>query len=105
MSLGPAPLSAPVLTGDTKQVAPAWRAWISQLFGVVQALGTNGTTGDTVIATWTSGTNTAAIDHYSVRMVGEVGFKDFISQLYSREPLITLSLICTSVTAFTRIDD
>lgn len=44
MSVGPAPLLAAVLTGDTKQVAPTWRAWFSQLFGTVQAIGTNGST-------------------------------------------------------------
>jgi hypothetical protein len=39
------------VTGDTRQIAPAWRAWISQLFGVVQALGTNGTTALRPVAT------------------------------------------------------
>lgn len=51
MSLGPAPLSSPVLAGDTHQAAAPWRAWISQLFGVVQALGTQGTTAQRPIGT------------------------------------------------------
>lgn len=51
MSLGPAPLNAPLVTGDTRSIAPAWRAWFSQLFGVAQSLGTNGTTAQRPIGT------------------------------------------------------
>lgn len=50
MSVGPAPLSGPI---TDKQVTPIWRAWFSNLFIFVQALGTNGATVNRPVATTT----------------------------------------------------
>lgn len=43
MSLSPAPLGAD-LTQKGGFTTPAWKAWLSQLFGVVSTVNTSGTT-------------------------------------------------------------